>query len=111
MPIWDSAPYRPIRAARFPLCPYDSCRLLAINLYGYVDKPFTAEASFNFEKFKKHVNAAMRMMDDIIDLELEKVDAIIKKIQGDPEDADIRRVELELWEKIKEKRYRVVGRV
>ena len=86
-----------------PLCPYDSCRLLAINLYGYVDKPFTAEASFNFEKFKKHVNAAMRMMDDIIDLELEKVDAIIKKIQGDPEDADIRRVELELWEKIKEK--------
>ena len=86
-----------------PLCPYDSCRLLAINLYGYVDKPFTAEASFNFDKFKKHVAAAMRMMDDIIDLELEKIDAIIKKIEGDPEDADIRRVELELWEKIKEK--------
>lgn len=86
-----------------PLCPYDSCRLLAINLYGYVDKPFTAEASFNFDKFKKHVAAAMRMMDDIIDLELEKIEAIIKKIEGDPEDADIRRVELELWEKIREK--------
>ena len=63
-----------------PLCPYDSCRLLAINLYGYVDKPFTAEASFNFDKFKKHVVAAMRMMDDIIDLELEKIETIIKSI-------------------------------
>ncbi len=86
-----------------PLCPYDSCRLLAINLYSYVDKPFTPEARFDFDKFKSHVHKAMRMMDDIIDLELEKVDAIIKKITADPEDHDIRRVEHNLWEKIKEK--------
>ncbi len=86
-----------------PLCPYDSCRLLAINLYSYVDKPFTAEAKFDFDKFKSHVHKAMRLMDDIIDLELEKVDAIIKKITADPEDHDIRRVEHNLWEKIKEK--------
>ena len=86
-----------------PLCPYDSCRLLAINLYSYVDKPFTTEAKFDFDKFKDHVHKAMRMMDDIIDLELEKVDAIIKKITADPEDHDIRRVEHNLWEKIKEK--------
>ncbi len=86
-----------------PLCPYDSCRLLAINLYSYVDKPFTPEAKFDFDKFKDHVHKAMRLMDDIIDLELEKVDAIIKKITADPEDHDIRRVEHNLWEKIKEK--------
>lgn len=86
-----------------PLCPYDSCRLLALNLYSYVDNPFTPQAVFNFDKFRKHVDKAMRMMDDIIDLELEKIDAITKKISGDPEDADIRRVELSLWEKIKEK--------
>lgn len=86
-----------------PLCPYDSCRLLALNLYGYVDEPFTKDAKFNFEKFRSHVHKAMRMMDDIIDLELEKVDAIIAKIQKDPEDQDVRRVELSLWEKIKEK--------
>ncbi|MDD3108743.1 MAG: adenosylcobalamin-dependent ribonucleoside-diphosphate reductase, partial [Alistipes sp.] len=86
-----------------PLCPYDSCRLLAINLYGYVDKPFTKEATFNFPKFKAHVAAAMRMMDDIIDLELEKVEAIIKKIENDPEDQDVRYVEHSLWEKIREK--------
>lgn len=86
-----------------PLCPYDSCRLLAINLYSYVDKPFTSEAKFNFELFKEHANAAMRMMDDIIDLELEKIDAIIEKIDKDPEESDIRRVELELWLKIKER--------
>ncbi len=84
-----------------PLCPYDSCRLLAINLLGYVDRPFTAEASFDFEKFKAHVAKAMRMMDDIIDLELEKVDLIIEKVQGDPEDADVRQVELNLWKKIR----------
>ena len=84
-----------------PLCPYDSCRLLAINLFGYVDKPFTREASFDFEKFKKHVGKAMRMMDDIIDLELEKVELIIQKIEADPEDEDIRHVELELWKKIR----------
>lgn len=76
-----------------PLCPYDSCRLLAINLLSYVDKPFTKEASFNFEKFKQHVEKAMRMMDDIIDLELEKIELIINKIAADPEDEDIRRVE------------------
>ena len=84
-----------------PLCPYDSCRLLAINLFGYVDKPFTKEASFDFEKFKDHVHKAMHLMDDIIDLELEKVELIIKKIEDDPEDEDIRRVELELWKKIR----------
>ena len=82
-------------------CPYDSCRLLAINLLSYVDKPFTKEASFNFEKFKQHVEKAMRMMDDIIDLELEKIELIINKIAADPEDEDIRRVELELWKKIR----------
>ena len=86
-----------------PLCPYDSCRLLAINLYSYVDEPFTKNARFNFEKFKQHVGYAMRLMDDIIDLELEKVQAIIDKIEGDPEDEDIRRVELQLWEKIRTK--------
>ena len=86
-----------------PLCPYDSCRLLALNLYSYVDKPFTAEASFNHEKFAKHIEMAMRMMDDIIDLELEKIDLIHKKIGKDPEELDVRRVELSLWEKIREK--------
>ena len=84
-----------------PLCPYDSCRLLAINLYSYVEKPFTAGAEFNFDKFKDHVHKAMRLMDDIIDLELEKVEQIIGKIAADPEDDDIRRVELELWHKIR----------
>ena len=86
-----------------PLCPYDSCRLLAINLYSYVKNPFTAEAEFDFDLFKSHVNKAMRMMDDIIDLELEKVEAIISKIASDPEDEDVRRVELDLWKKIREK--------
>ena len=86
-----------------PLCPYDSCRLLAINLYGYVVNPFTPEAKFDFDLFKEHVNASMRMMDDIIDLELEKIDVIINKIARDPEEDDIRRVEHELWTKIKEK--------
>ena len=85
-----------------PLCPYDSCRLLALNLLSYVDNPFTKQASFNFEKFKEHVAKAMRMMDDIIDLELEKVELIINKIASDPEDDDVRRVELELWKKIKD---------
>ena len=68
-----------------PLCPYDSCRLLAINLFSYVDKPFTEQASFNFELFKKHIVIAQRMMDDIIDLELEKIDGILAKIDADPE--------------------------
>lgn len=86
-----------------PLCPYDSCRLIAINLYSYVDRPFTAEAKFNFVKFKKHVRVAMRMMDDLIDLELEKIDAILGKITKDPEDQDVKSVERSLWEKIKTK--------
>ncbi|MDE5578708.1 MAG: adenosylcobalamin-dependent ribonucleoside-diphosphate reductase [Alistipes sp.] len=84
-----------------PLCPYDSCRLLAINLLSYVDDPFTKKAKFNFPKFKEHVAKAMRMMDDIIDLELEKVELIIEKIAADPEDEDVRRVELDLWKKIR----------
>ncbi len=84
-----------------PLCPYDSCRLLAINLYSYVEQPFTSKASFNFEKFGKHVQLAQRIMDDIIDLEIEKIDKIITKIENDPEQEDIKQVELKLWEKIK----------
>ncbi|MCK4880968.1 MAG: ribonucleoside-diphosphate reductase, adenosylcobalamin-dependent, partial [Bacteroidales bacterium] len=86
-----------------PLCPYDSCRLLAINLYSYVEEPFTAEARFNWEKFRKHVGLAQRIMDDIIDLELEKVEAILEKIYADPEDEEIKRVEISLWENIKKK--------
>ncbi|MDR3287554.1 MAG: adenosylcobalamin-dependent ribonucleoside-diphosphate reductase [Prevotellaceae bacterium] len=86
-----------------PLCAYDSCRLLAINLYGYVENPFTENAKFNKNLFKKHVATAMKMMDDLIDLELEKIDAIILKISKDPEEYDVKRVELELWEKIKDK--------
>ena len=85
-----------------PLCPYDSCRLLALNLLSYVENPFTKEASFNFDLFKSHVAKAMHLMDDIIDLELEKVELIINKIASDPEDDDVRRVELELWKKIKD---------
>jgi len=86
-----------------PLCPYDSCRLLAINLYSYVEEPFTAQARFNWEKFRKHVGLAQRIMDDIIDLELEKVEAILQKIYADPEDEEIKRVEISLWENIKKK--------
>ena len=86
-----------------PLCPYDSCRLMAINLYSYVNNPFTPEAKFNFELFKKHAHLAQRMMDDIIDLELEKIDAILKKIAADPEDLEVKRVEKKLWENIKSK--------
>ncbi|MFH2144137.1 MAG: adenosylcobalamin-dependent ribonucleoside-diphosphate reductase [Bacteroidota bacterium] len=86
-----------------PLCPYDSCRLLALNLYGYVDKPFTKEAKFDFDLFKKHVHFAQRIMDDIIDLELEKIDMIVNKISTDPEDIEIKRVERKLWENIRNK--------
>jgi ribonucleoside-diphosphate reductase alpha chain len=86
-----------------PLCPYDSCRLLAINLFSYVENPFTKEATFNWELFKKHVGAAQRMMDDIIDLELEKIDAILLKIEEDPEDAEIKRTERNLWLNIQTK--------
>lgn len=84
-----------------PLCPYDSCRLLAINLLSYVDEPFSEKAVFNFEKFKEHSRLAQRIADDIIDLELEKIDAIIEKIEKDPENLDIKRTEKELWQKIR----------
>nr|WP_018108635.1 adenosylcobalamin-dependent ribonucleoside-diphosphate reductase [Bacteroides propionicifaciens] len=83
-----------------PLCPYDSCRLLAINLYSYVNNPFTPQASFDFELFKDHVGKAQRIMDDIIDLELEKIEAIIKKIENDPESEEVKRTEYLLWKKI-----------
>lgn len=86
-----------------PLCPYDSCRLLAINLFGYVENPFTAKASFNFPLFKEHVAYAQRIMDDIIDLELEKVDAILEKIETDPEEPEIKAVEINLWKNIRRK--------
>ncbi len=86
-----------------PLCPYDSCRLLAINLFGYVKNPFKENASFDFELFKEHTHYAQRIMDDIIDLELEKIDAILHKIQSDPEEEEVKHVEVELWKKIKEK--------
>jgi ribonucleoside-diphosphate reductase alpha chain len=86
-----------------PLCPYDSCRLLAINLYSYVDNPFTKDASFNSELFVKHARMAQRMMDDIIDLELEKIDKILEKIDNDPEEEEIKRVERNLWLNIKMK--------
>lgn len=83
-----------------PLCPYDSCRLLAINLYSYVDNPFTPEASFNYDKFREHVRLAMRIMDDIIDLELEKIELIQEKIANDPESEEVKGAEKHLWEKI-----------
>ncbi len=86
-----------------PLCPYDSCRLLAINLYGYVKHPFTSKASFDFELFREHVAYAQRIMDDIIDLELEKIDNILNKISADPEDDEVKRVEYTLWQKIRDK--------
>jgi len=86
-----------------PLCPYDSCRLLSINLYSYVVGPFTKEASFDYGKFKKDVAAAQRIMDDIVDLELEKIDKIIEKVKGDPQSDDVKSAELHLWEKIKYK--------
>lgn len=86
-----------------PLCPYDSCRLLAINLFSYVEKAFTAEAYFNWELFKTHIHAAQRMMDDIIDLELEKIDAILEKIAEDPEGDEIKRTEMNLWLNIQTK--------
>ena len=86
-----------------PLCAYDSCRLIAINLYSYVDHPFTPEARFNHQLFSKHVAIAQRMMDDIIDLEIEKVDTILAKIASDPEDDEIKRTEVNLWKNIREK--------
>ncbi len=86
-----------------PLCAYDSCRLLAINLFSYVMHPFTKEAYFDFELFKEHVGYAQKMMDDIIDLELEKVDVIIQKIDQDPEDEEVKRIERNLWFEIRKK--------
>lgn len=86
-----------------PLCPYDSCRLLAINLYGYVENPFTAEASFNFELFRKHVRLAQRLMDDIIDLELEMIEKILKKVESDPQVEEVKHTEIQLWKKIYQK--------
>jgi len=86
-----------------PLCPYDSCRLLALNLYSYVENPFTDQAFFNSDLFTKHVYYAQRIMDDIIDLEAEKIDNILSKINADPEDEETKRIERKLWEKIKAK--------
>ena len=86
-----------------PLCPYDSCRLLAINLYSYVQNPFTKGAFFDFPLFRKHIAVAQRIMDDIIDLELEKIDAIFDKVHADPETDEVKGVEIRLWEKIKQK--------
>ncbi|MDE5773567.1 MAG: adenosylcobalamin-dependent ribonucleoside-diphosphate reductase [Muribaculaceae bacterium] len=86
-----------------PLCPYDSCRLVAINLYSYVRNPFTPQAYFDFDLFRDHVGKAQRIMDDIIDLEMEKIDLIIAKINKDPETAEVKQTELNLWKKIRNK--------
>ncbi|MDY4951314.1 MAG: adenosylcobalamin-dependent ribonucleoside-diphosphate reductase, partial [Prevotella sp.] len=86
-----------------PLCPYDSCRLLSLNLYSYVENPFTKEAKFDYDKFAKHVQKAMRIMDDIVDLEMEKIDLIMKKIESDPQEKEVKETEHHLWEKIKHK--------
>src|SRR5699024_7281855 len=85
------------------LCPYDSCRWLAINLFSYVNNPFEEDASFNFELFKKHIGVSQRIMDSIIDLELEKIDAILEKIDSDPECDEVKRVERNLWKNIQHK--------
>ncbi|MDE7495432.1 MAG: adenosylcobalamin-dependent ribonucleoside-diphosphate reductase, partial [Muribaculaceae bacterium] len=89
-----------------PLCPYDSCRLVAINLYSYVKNPFTPQAEFDFELFRTHMGKAQRIMDDIIDLEMEKIEAIISKIASDPETSEVKNTELNLWNKIREKTLR-----
>ena len=86
-----------------PLCAYDSCRLLALNLYSYVDQPFTSQASFNAELFSKHARVAQRIMDDIVDLEIEKVNAILAKIDSDPETIEVKQVEINLWKNIRKK--------
>lgn len=103
---YDDLGYRTVSTnpcGEIPLCPYDSCRLLAINLYNYVNNPFTDKAEFDFNLFIDHSRKAQRIMDDIIDLEIEKIDRILDKINNDPEDAEIKRVELLLWENIKHK--------
>ncbi len=89
-----------------PLCPYDSCRLVAVNLYSYVKNPFTSEAHFDFGLFASHIRKAQRIMDDIIDLEMEKIDTIIDKIQADPETDEVKHTELNLWKKIRTKTLR-----
>ena len=86
-----------------PLCPYDSCRLIAINLYSYVKNPFTPEAYFDYDQFADHVACAQRMMDDIIDLEMEKIEKILDKIKSDPETQEVKTTELNLWNKIRNK--------
>ncbi len=86
-----------------PLCPYDSCRLIAINLYSYVKNPFTPQAYFDFDQFAEHVACAQRMMDDIIDLEMEKIEKILDKIKSDPETAEVKTTEMNLWNKIRTK--------
>lgn len=86
-----------------PLCPYDSCRLLCLNLYSYVVNPFTPQAKFDFDKFKQHVQWAQRIMDDIVDLEMEKIDMILAKIKSDPQSDEVKATEYHLWEKIKHK--------
>lgn len=86
-----------------PLCTYDSCRLLALNLYSYVENPFSEDAKFNFELFKEHAHYAQRIMDDIIDLEIEKIDVILNKIKEDPEEEEVKRTEYDLWKKIRKK--------
>ena len=83
-----------------PLCPYDSCRLLCVNLYSYVVNPFTKEAYFDYELFRKHVALAQRIMDDIVDLELEKIEKIMEKIKADPQNEEVKQAEYHLWEKI-----------
>ena len=86
-----------------PLCPYDSCRLMAINLYSYVENPFTPQARFNFDLFRRHVAMAQRLMDDLVDLEEEKIERILQKIASDPQDDEVKRTERLLWEKISKK--------
>ncbi|SFG41508.1 adenosylcobalamin-dependent ribonucleoside-diphosphate reductase [Prevotella sp. KH2C16] len=86
-----------------PLCPYDSCRLISLNLYSYVVNPFTKDAYFDFDKFRKHVQLAQRVMDDIVDLEMEKIELIMEKIKVDPQSDEVKQTEYHLWEKIKDK--------
>lgn len=92
-----------LNCGEIPLCPYDSCRLLSINLYSYVENPFTEDANFNWELFKEHIVYAQRFMDDIVDLEIEKVEAILNKIKEDKEPDNIKQIETDLWQKVKEK--------
>ena len=87
-----------------PLCPYDSCRLLSLNLYSYVVDPFTDHAHFDFDLFSRHAQLAQRIMDDIVDLEMEKIDLIMEKIKHDPQSEEVKHAEYHLWEKIREER-------